>query len=258
MQYVLLKLPSSVLCVIIIGALSAFSAASLLVVRRLVPHHRLKQHNDMTGSVFATVGVLYAVLLAFVVVAVWQDFDRAGVNMQKEANYLMDIYRDEEAFSPEFKQKVRSIVKDYTYNLVNDEWDRMSCGGMSDKVTNVLNNMWASFSAYQARTPTEQAFFEESIRKLNDLGEARRTRLMDARLGVHPLIWIVLMAGGVVTMVFISFFGAENLKAQMTMALMLAALVGLILFTIAAMDYPYTGEISVSPEIFRYMLTWLK
>lgn len=42
---------------------------------------------------------MYQVLLAFVVVTVWQNYDKANAGVQKEAIYMADLYRDSEALS---------------------------------------------------------------------------------------------------------------------------------------------------------------
>ena len=255
-QWILLVIPTPIFGMIIVGASIMLAVTTLLVVRAFISHHRLKQHNDVAGSIFATVGVLYAVLLAFVVVVVWESFDKASENVQKEANCLMDLYRDSTSLSPEFKYNLHVLLKDYAKKVTMDEWKTMERGEPSRAVTQTVTDMWESYSAYTPRNITEQIFFQESVRKLNELGESRRIRIMDSRTGIHPILWIVLIAGGIVTMSFISFFGAENLKAQVTMAILLATLVGLIIFTIAAMDYPFTGSISISSDVFKPVLSW--
>ena len=257
-QWILVKIPAPVLCLLIVGIFSFLSISFLLIMRSFIPHHRLKQHNDVTGSIFSTVGVLYAVLLAFVVIIVWQDFDKAKLNVQKEVNCLIDLYRDSSAFSPEFRAEVHDLLKDYTTAVIDEEWKAMENGGMSKHVTDIMTKIWSAYGSYLPKNATEQTFFEESVHKMNELGESRRLRLMDANSGVHPILWFVLISGGVVTMSFISFFGAENLKVQMAMALLLAALVGLILFTIASLDYPFTGSVTISSRALKMALACVR
>lgn len=256
-QLVLLKVPTIVLGVIIISSAVIISIAGLLIVRRHIPHHRLKTHNDVAGPIFATVGVIYAVLLAFVVVIVWQNFDRSRSNVQDEANCLVDLAMDAEAFSPEFKKDIRALLYQYAEIVVNEEWPAMAKGGAGPHMRGITEKMWRAYSAYEPETEAQKAFFTESIKKLNDLGELRRSRLLDAQTGVHPILWFVLILGGLVTISFTFFFGAENLKAQLTMAILLAILISLILFTILAMDFPFTGEVSISPDPFKQtMACW--
>jgi purine-cytosine permease-like protein len=64
----------------------AISITSLLIIRKYYPHQKCKPHNDIAGFIFATLGVIYAVLLAFIVVITWQDFDKAQDITINEAN----------------------------------------------------------------------------------------------------------------------------------------------------------------------------
>ena len=47
----------------------------------------------MAGFILAVVGVVYAVLLAFVVVIVWQQFDSARADADREATIVLALYR---------------------------------------------------------------------------------------------------------------------------------------------------------------------
>lgn len=253
-HYPLLSIPTLPLAVAIIAIASAIAVFALIAVRKFVPHHRLKLHNDVAGSVFATVGVLYAVLLAFVVVIVWQNFDKSNVNVQTEANCVADLYRYAESFSTDFKEPVRGLLKDYTKSLVDEEWEAMKKGELSQHTASIMKDMWRLYSSYEPERETDRVFFEESIRKLTQLGELRRTRLMESRTGVHPVLWLVLIIGGVLTILFVSFFGSENLNAQILMAALLAALIALILVTIFVLDYPFSGDVHISSEPFNILL----
>jgi hypothetical protein len=82
----------------------------------------------------------------------------------------------------------------------------------------------------------------------------RRQRLLDATSGIHSALYFVLLAGGMITILFTLFFGTENFGPQILMTSMLAALIGLTLFTIMAMDYPFTGSVSIPPDKFRIVL----
>ena len=52
----------------------------LLLVRRYVALDRLTINNEIAGFRFATVGELYAVLLAFVIIVVWEKLSARRSN----------------------------------------------------------------------------------------------------------------------------------------------------------------------------------
>lgn len=250
-QQVLLRVPTVVIALFVIGTSIILCMAGLLAVRRFVPHHRLKIHNDVAGPLYATLGVIYGVLLAFVVVIVWQSYDKSQTNVEKEANCLLDIYLDAECFQKDFKESVRGLIKEYADEVVNNEWKLLAAGQGSPEAAGIVKKMWNYYSAYSPATETERVFFAESIRKLNEMVEFRRMRLVESRTGVEPVLWFVLIAGAAVTISFTFFFGAENLKAQVLMSVLLAVLISLILLTILLFDYPFTGDVSIKPVPFQ-------
>ena len=253
-QRLLTVFPPYLLGPLVVGVFILFSIAGLLIVRHFVPHSRLKIHHDVADPILGAVGAVYAVLIAFVVVTVWQTFDKSNSNVEMEANYMADIYRDAEAFSPDFRQKVGDLMREYRQAVADDEWPAMQSGQMSPKVENIMRRLWTLYTSYQPKTVTEQSFFDESVRKLNSFRELRRQRLMDSRTGIEPLLWFVLVGGAVATISFTFLFGAEDVKAQIIMVVILSAMISLILFTIMELDYPFTGAVSISSGPFKEML----
>jgi hypothetical protein len=255
-QQLLLSIPSPILGILMVVIGIMISIAGLLGVRRFISHQRLKTHNDVASAIFGTLGMMYAVLVAFVVVIAWEDFDRANLNVEKEASCLAALYRDSEGLSAPFKSQAQPLLNEYANAVINDEWKMLARGERSPKVELTVKNIWHLYSNYSPDTITEQIFFKETVKKLNELSEFRRQRLLDSRTGIHPVLWFVLIMGGMVTILFTFFFGSENLTAQIMMTGLLAALISLILFTILVFDFPFTGGVTISPEPFKQMLNF--
>jgi len=253
-QQLLVGFPVFVLGLIIVGAFVFFYIAGLLVVRRFVPHHMMMKHHDVADPLLGALGAVYAVLLAFMVVSVWGSFEKANSNVQQEANYLADLYRDAEAFTPAFRQSLNPLLREYRQAIVGDEWRLMQKGQMSLEAEKLIKRIWGLYVIYEPRAATETVFFSESVRKLNLVRELRRQRLMDSRSGIHPLLWFVLGIGALSTISFTFLFGAENLKAQIFMGAMLSAMIALIIFTILSLDYPFSGSVSIPPDAFKQMI----
>jgi hypothetical protein len=127
-------------------------------------------------------------------------------------------------------------------------------GEYSPRARELIKDIWMLYATYQPRNDTERVFFEESVSKLNEFGELRLQRIVESRNGVHPVLWFVLFIGGAVTISFTFFFGAESLSTQMAMSVLLAMIISLILFTIFMLDYPFTGDIKITPpEVFKLL-----
>ena len=257
MQRILLTMPTFALGAIMIFGSIAASAAGLVIVRRCIPIKKLRLHNDVAGFIFTTIGVIYGVILAFLVVVVWQDFDKSGSNAATEANCIADVYRDSEALSPRFRVETRQALDRYTSAIINVEWPLLAKGESSPEVEAISKNLWEMYVAYHPGTDTERVFFEESVKKLNEAGELRRLRILASGEGLHPILWFVLIVGGLITLMTPIFFGTENFGSQLILNSMLAALIALILFTVLVLDFPFSGSVTITPDSFRQILTHL-
>lgn len=255
-QILLLNIPPLILCSIMMVGAAILSIAGTLIFHRYIPQRNFKNHNDIAGPIFSTLGVIYAVLLGFMVVVVWQDFDRAKLNAEKEVNCLANLYIDSEPFEGAFKRKVHSGIGRYARAVV-DEWNILAMGGYNLKAKEAIRELIVLYSNYSPRSETEKVFFASSINKLNELFDLRMLRLIDAREGIHPLLWFVLIAGGIITIVFTIFFGTESLSAKIGMSTFLAVLISLVLFTILEFSLPFTGSARISCESFKQLLVQL-
>ena len=256
-QLLLLNIHTVVLGIIIVFLYVIFSIVGLFIVRAFHPPEKFKLHNDVAGFIFATLGVIYAVMLAFLVVVTWQEYDGAEKNVSREANYIASVYRDTSPMPASFRNELKKDLINYVNFIVNDEWQIMSKGERSPKVQQAQDEIWRLFGSYTPKNETQKIFFAEAVKKMNDSCEMRRTRLLEACSGIHPILYFVLIVGGIITVAFMLFFGTENFVPQLIMTSMLAAMIAIALFTVIALDYPFIGDISVKADIFRIVLKTL-
>jgi hypothetical protein len=66
--------------VLVVGGVCLLALAGLELVQRLVPASSRQPHNDVAGFIYAALGVIYAVLIALVVIAVWEEYGAAQRN----------------------------------------------------------------------------------------------------------------------------------------------------------------------------------
>lgn len=249
----LLNMSPLLLCLVMMAVAAVLSIVGILIFHRFVPHRSLRVHNDIAGPIFSTLGVVYAVLLGFMVVVVWQNFDRTKTNVEMEMSCLADLYMNSAAFEPGFRDNVRNGIAAYAKEAIR-EWDMLARGKGSSEALEVLGRIVTLYSKYPFRSENEKIFLEESITKINDLLNLRVLRLTAAKAGIHDLLWFVLVIGGVVTIVFTIFFGTENLKAKVLMSTLLAVLIALVLFTILEFSLPFVGSARVSCEPFQLLI----
>jgi hypothetical protein len=233
------------------------SIAGLLIIRKFYPHYKCKPHNDIAGFIFATIGVIYAVLLAFIVVITWQDYDKAQDVTVNEANCIAALYRDSTPFPVEFRVELKSELTNYVKAIINEEWQMMAKGQRSAGAQKMQEELWKLYGGFQPKNETQKIFFAQSVKKLNLAAEMRRQRIVCASTGIHPILYFVLIVGSFITIAFTMLFGTENIIPHLIMLSLLAAMIAITLSTVIAMDYPFTGDISITPDVFTHILSTL-
>jgi len=238
----LYDLPAALCAALLIGVTIG---ASLLVL--LAAHRLRRSHNDVAGFLIAIVGVIYAVLLGFIAVAVWQDYNAADAIVQHEASTAGDIYLDAVNMKANMGDELRKLVREYLDAVIDEEFPAMRTGGWSPRVGEVLNRMHGAAFAYRYRGPV----FSDVLAHVNSLADQRRDRLINAKSGLQPVAWFVLLAGSGLTVVFCALFGFPDLRLHAIMTSLVAASIALVLFLIVSFDYPFRGAVSISPAAFE-------
>jgi hypothetical protein len=257
-QWILVAIPTWVTITVLFTVAIATSIGGVLLVRHFFKVDYFKRHHEIAGPIFSTIGVVYAVMLGFVLIVVWQSFDETRNNVVLEANYYGDIYRDLVGLPEPFRSEARASLTAYIDAIIKDEWPVMALGQRSLKVQELSTENWKLFASYEPVTESQKIFYQEILNKMNQAGELRRQRLADAVSGINPVLWFVLLAGGIITIAFTFFFGSDNIKAQMLMTTLLSLLIVLILFTTMSLDYPFSGDVYIGPQSFQQVLQYLK
>ncbi|HYU18668.1 MAG TPA: DUF4239 domain-containing protein [Chloroflexota bacterium] len=238
---------------VVATVLLALGAMSL--VRRTIKREALKSHHDVAGFVYAVLGVIYAVLLAFVVIVVWQQFDVADQHSQEEAAAIANIYRLALSLPEAERLAIRQTLVAYVDVVVDEEWATMARGEESPHASQLLNDVWRAFRRIEPRSEQEKAVYAEAMTQLTTLGKSRWQRLFDSREGLQPIMWTVLLVGGTLTVGFSLLFAVEDWHAHAMITGSLTATIAIMLFLIYAFDYPFRGDVRVKSEPFEAVLS---
>jgi Protein of unknown function (DUF4239) len=245
-MYFLSTRPIWLLCVFAL-LLTAAAMCGPFVVRRFVNLERLTTNNEVAGFKFATLGVLYAVLLAFAVIVVWQKFNDAEVAVAAEAGASATIYRLALGMG-EHGVPVQNRLSEYLDIDATQDWPAMQHGRTSEAGTAALTQLYVAALAYQPADLHGVAIQEDLLHQLGLLTQARRDRLVMASGAVPGIIWLVLFTGAVLTITFTFFFGTVNVRNQALMTGALALLIFSVLVIVISIDRPFAGPTQISAD----------
>lgn len=249
--WLLNNLNTAGLALVMVGGAVVLSLAACLVARRIFPQLTHGVTNDVSRTVLELFGAIYGIVLAFVIVTLWTELEQVQTVVTSEATDLAVISRNAHSFPDEVQKKLDLAVGGYIHSVVEDAWPLMREGKNSLSATSgKLEALYGVFQGYNPKSTSEQTFYNESVERLNDVTAQRRLRILAATQRLPALLQVLTYGGAVVVMLVTLLYGVENLKVQLLFVGTIALLVGLSLTLVLVLDYPFAGEVSVSPKPF--------
>lgn len=237
---------------------TALAVLGMLYVRKRVGVQELISQHEVAGNLLSVIGTLYAVLLGFVVVDAMNHQQDLRVIVDNEATHLCNIYLAAEGLPEKIRTSIRTHCQNYAQIVIDEEWPLLSHGGYSPQAFKNTWGLWKEISTFDPQTNREQALQQQLISEICAVTENRRTRLVSASHGVAPVMWVVLIVGGLFTLIFTFFFAVENLRTQVIMTILVALTLALNIFLVFVFGYPFSGDIAVRPDSFRLDLAVFK
>jgi hypothetical protein len=232
----------------VVGTCVVAALGGMWLVRRRVALATLEAHTAVAGFVYAVVGVLYSVLLAFVVIAVWGQYELARAHAEREAHALEDLGRLAGGLAPADRARIRAALAAYAGALADDGWGALGEVQESPRVAALADALWGAYWQAEPGGARERAVYAASLRELGALQDARRQLRFDARDTLPGVLWAVLLVAGAVTVAFSFLFGVRSARAQGVMTAALAGAIGLQLLLIVALDDPFAGDARIRPD----------
>jgi ABC-type multidrug transport system fused ATPase/permease subunit len=250
----LLYLPVPVSFFVVSTITTLFALLGLYLVRRRYSAEVLKENHEVAAIIFNAFGLFYGVMLAFVVFVTWSGYSDAIKSLQMEANEVADIFHSTEAFPEPARSLIKGELMSYTSSVYYEELKQMDGGQVTLRPGGSLHRLMDVFYDTNAQVSSNRELYGETLRRLNNLAQDRRLRIFAANDTVPEAIWLVLLVGGVFTVLYTFFFGMKNIRAQYVMTTTLTVTVTLILFLIYVLDHPFTGASKVSAEPLKEVI----
>jgi hypothetical protein len=241
--------PSWLVALSFIVGLSVLSVTGLLIVHRCLRPSEI-DHNDVAGPIVATVGTVLAVMLSFMVVTMWQEYDQAAGVVATEAGEIADLYHEARALTPSTRDAIRGGLKIYVAQLVDDEWPLMRSGRISETARATLFRVVDAVEGFDPRTMAQQNAQADAITHAHNILDARRARLFANAQAVPPILWTMMVFIALVTIAASYLFRVRSLAAHVVMTVALASVIAAIFAMIAELDLPFRGDLQIPPAAY--------
>ena len=246
MQFYLLSFSLWLLFAVMVVGSGLLTACASFLLGRYLPAKG--GDNSLGLAVFQTVGAVFGITLAFTISAVYAEFEAAQSNVSQESNVLGTLYRLAIELPPPQRDELQAGLQAYAERVVDSEWPAMAHGENSPTASAALDRLWQLQREFKPDPPQQQALEVRLYEQMRALTEHRRNRLLDSRSQLAPLMWALLLGGGLVTVAFALLLRSGHERSQALMAATLAAVIGFGLLLVMALDCPFSGGMHVPPD----------
>jgi hypothetical protein len=259
-SYALLSVPPVLLMFLMLLFFALGGGLSTWLFRKFIRVKVLRSHNEVAGNIFACAGGLYSLLLAFVVFLVWDGFNDASSHADMEFSVAKGLYHDIEYYPDTTEsKKIKEVYLIYAHNVVTEEYPAMrQLNPIPLSSKKAFDNLFIEIEQLQPQNINLNARSDEMFRHLNELATARSLRQLSASSGIPFELWLPLLIGGLITLAFVTMLDIENVRFHIFLSAMLGAFIGLVIYLIVILDYPFSGYLSIQPTGYQEILQWDK
>ncbi len=225
-----------------------------LLVQKMLPTMLRQEHTVLGAAIFTVIGTTYAVLLAFMAMAAWEQYSTAESLARHEADAIANIDLTSRGLPEPVGGTVRAETGAYVANVITAEWPALVAGRglpVSEPRLTQLARTIVDISPSDARATDAQAAL---IKSVGDVAADRRDRRLAAHGTIPDLVWLVLLSGGALMIAFSFLLGAPTLGVHLAMTAALVASGVLVILLIIGLSSPFRGAVTIRPDAYVQVL----
>ncbi|MQM27699.1 bestrophin-like domain [Glycomyces albidus] len=234
--------------------LTVVAAACVVIalLQRFAPPTNRTHNNELGTTIFELLTVLYAIVLAFVLITAWENKEEAAQVTFQEANELVNVYWSAAALEPEQRDQVREAVRAYTEEVIAEEWPAMrDREPVSSEGLLLLDAMRAPVAGAQTDDDVTQARLDAAQEGVFAVTEYRTDRLLQAERGLSAAMWTVLVPGAILVFAVMLTLGTPTRKYQYVLVGLISGMVALMLFATYQLEYPFSRSGATEPVAYE-------
>ncbi|MET9215915.1 MULTISPECIES: bestrophin-like domain [unclassified Nocardia] len=205
--------------------------------------------NETVTMVLTVGGVFYGLLLGLIAAATYESYDVAQSRVADEAAAIGTLYREVSAYPEPYRELLREDLADYTRDVLDVVWPALREGEEPMGGTALVTRFQGHLLEFRPSSSAEEIVHAATIDQFARFDSDRRHRINATKGGIPDVLWWTILVGGAVNLVLLCLFSLGK-HAHLVLGGLFAFFLGAMIFLIAALDYPFRGDLSVSSEPF--------
>jgi hypothetical protein len=232
-------------------ALAALAAAlAAILMHRFVEVDLRRVHHGAGSAVFLQLGVVFAVLLAFVFSEAWGEYNQAAAAIDLEVGAMHGVGMIAATLPAEQANAILSKERIYLERVVDREWPFMAAHRAEDPDTDLELQALIQDVANLKLSDDQHDKKSEILSLLGEAHAQRETRIFQAGSGIPGALWWVLIVFTITLSLFVSLSEIPYRMSAAAISACFAAGIASILVVARLLDYPFEGALRLHPDDF--------
>src|SRR5262249_12615511 len=146
---------------------------------------------------------------------------------------------------------LRNTCRTYCKVVSVEEWPEMERKADCPHAWQLYYELWDQCLSVTPADQRESNIHQALLTSMQGLGESRRSRIAILRRTIPPVLWLVMISGCIIIIVFTYFFVIDSLILHAVMTGMVAVSLYLIVFLLTLYDNPFAGGLELKPIPFE-------
>jgi hypothetical protein len=233
-------------CIILL--LVTFALSGLALYRtRLLPSLRFGHgDSDFSAGMVAAIMVFYGLALALTAVHLWEMHQDVAKITARESACIATLWRDVSEYPEPTRSLLQAGLKDYVDYTIHEAWPLQRKGIVPVLGIKRIDRFQATLMQFEPRTEGQKLLMAEALRSYDTMIEVRRMRLDAVEMHLPVVMWLVVLFGAVISLTSSFYFPVEDYRVHAAQVALLAALIGLVITMIVALDRPFHGDMGLT------------
>jgi len=232
------------------GLLAAFTCALL---HRIVHHDTFRRYHEVGYAVFLQLGVIFAVLLAFVFNNVWSEYNVASQAIDSECASLHGVAILSDRLTSPARNAILNDLRAYLTTVFDREWPDMQQRNESRVASASFQALWQTVETVKT-DPADNQVRGQMLNLLATAHHSRETRLFQMTQSVPGLIWTLLIVFAAALIGCMLVFAAEASISKAVLVGVFTSSLTLALLTVRMLDFPFESALQLSSHDFNETL----
>ena len=197
---------------------------------------------------FRSLGILLGLILSMNFANLSVETVKIQNSVELEAKEIAELGSDFNRFGSREAIKLQSDLLEYVEAVINDEWPRLAKGSFSPKAQKLFIKIEDGILNLNPVSQYQQDLKERLLKDIDEISDHRSTRIFSGNVSLNWFIIVVLI--GFLMSCFLLCVNPVRLSTMIFISCY-SAFIGIVLYSIVALNQPYHGLTQVSVKPFR-------